>query len=237
MQLSRERIGCFTASRISELVIGVRGGTATRDKYIRQKAVEKATGIANRGVKTYAMEHGSFNEYEALEAFQNVSGLNVLIGKQEYFKIDENSGATPDGFVVDFNDVITATIDAKSPQPDGFYEQKMLLIDEGKPEYQNVPKSYFYQAQVQMMAATVHNATLGLSPVNEHYLVRYLAEYFEDENGDLIQVELPVEERIFWSHIKADKKYQDEISEMIRTASAERDLLIQIFKQPIINTK
>jgi len=234
MQLSKDRIGCFTASRISELTIGVRGGSATRDKYIRQKAVEKATGITNRGVKTYAMEHGSFNEYEALEAFQNVSGLNIFIGKQEYFKIDHNSGATPDGFVIDFNDVIMATIDAKSPQPDGFYDQKMMVINEGKPEYQNVPKSYFYQAQMQMMSATVHNAFLNLPPVEEHYLVRYLAEYFEDEQGELVQVELPIEERIFWSHIKADKDCQKEITEMIRTASDERDLLIQIFKKPII---
>lgn len=223
-QLSNKRIGCFTASRVSELVIGPKGGSATRDKYIKQKAAEKLTGIVNRGVKTYAIEHGQFNEYEALEGFKTATGLNVVYGSQEYFSIDENSGATPDGFVVDFDNKRIATIDAKCPQPDSFFEQKLMIIKEGKPEYQNVPKSYFYQAQMQMMAVGV----------DTHYLVRYLAEYFEDENGDLIPCELPLEQRIYYSEIKADKEVQKEILEMIKSAVEERDLLIKIYKQPII---
>lgn len=223
-QLSKERIGCFTASRISELIIGSRGGSATRDKYISQKAAEKLTGIVNRSVKTYAIEHGQFNEYEALEAFKTISGLNITYGTQQFFKLDENSGATPDGFEVDFDNNIIATIDAKCPQPDGFYEQKMLMVNDGKPEFQNVPKSYFYQAQMQMMAAGV----------DKHYLVRYLAEYFENESGDLIQVEMPLEQRIYWSEINKDEKVQNELRELIRTAAEERDLLIEIYKKPIV---
>lgn len=224
MQLSNERIGSFTASRISELTIGVRGGSATRDKYVYQKAVEKLTGITNRSIKTYAIEHGQFNEYEALEAFKTVTGLNIVYGTQQYFKVCENSGATPDGFEQDFDNNNIATIDAKCPQPDGFYEQKMLMVNEGKPQYQNVPKSYFYQAQMQMMAVGV----------DKHYLVRYLAQYFENESGDLIEVDLPLEQRIFYSEITKDEAVQEEIRSMIKSAVEERDLLIKIFKQPIL---
>lgn len=223
-QLSNKRIGCFTASRISELVIGVRGGSATRDKYIKQKAAERHTGIINRGVKTYATEHGQFNEYEALEAFKTLTGLNIEYGNQEFFNINEDSGATPDGFEVDFDNNKLATIDAKCPQPDAFFEQKLMIINEGKPEYQNVPKSYFYQAQMQMMSVGV----------DKHYLVRYLAEYFESENGDLVQCELPLEQRIYYSEIKADKAVQEEILELIKSAVEERELLIEIYKKPII---
>lgn len=223
-QLSNKRLGSFTASRISELAIGSRGGSATRDKYIKQKAAEKLTGIVNRGVKTYATEHGQYNEYEALDGFKSVTGLNIIYGKQEYYAINEDSGATPDGFEVDFDNKIVATIDAKCPQPDSFFEQKLMIVNDGKPEYQNVPKSYFYQAQMQMMAVGVE----------KHYLVRYLAEYFENESGDLIPCELPLEQRIFYSEIKADKAVQKEILEMIKTAVEERDLLIKIYKQPII---
>ncbi len=226
MQLSRKRIGCFTASRISELIIGSRGGTATRDKYIAQKAVEMRTGIVKRSAKTYAMEHGSFNEYEANEAFKKSTGLNVVFGSQEFYQFCENSGATPDGFEIDFDGNKIATIDYKCPQPDSFYEQKMMLINEGKPEYQNVPKSYYYQAQMQMMSVGV----------NKHYLVRYLAEYFEDEAGELIQVELPLEERIYYAEIKKDEAVCDELKRIISEAVKERDMLISIYKQPIIKS-
>jgi hypothetical protein len=225
-QLSSKRKGCFTASRISELIPGVRGGTTTRDKYITQKAVELHTGIIKRSAKTYAMEHGSFNEYEANEAFKTVTGLNVVFGSQEFYQFCDNSGATPDGFEIDFDGNKIATIDYKCPQPDSFYEQKMMLINEGKPEYQNVPKSYFYQAQMQMMSVGV----------DKHYLVRYLAEYFEDEAGELIQVELPLEERIYYATITKDEAACDELKRLIADAVKERDLLIKIYQQPILNT-
>ena len=223
MQLSDKRIGRFTASRISELIIGPRGGTATRDKYVQQKAVEKLTGLVNKQIKTAAIEHGWYNEIEALEAFRQASGLNIKIGEQKFFEYNEDSGATPDGFEVDFDDTILATIDAKCPQPDGFYEQKMLFVNEGKPEYQNVPKSYFYQAQMQMMSCGV----------NKHYLVRYLAEWFEVD-GEMVQCELPLEQRIFWSVITRDEAVCSELDELIKSAAAERDKLVEIFKQPII---
>jgi hypothetical protein len=77
---------------------------------------------------------------------------------------------------------------------------------------------------MQMMAAGV----------DKHYLVRYLAEYFENESGDLIQVELPLEQRIYWSEIDKDEKVQNELKELIRTAAEERDLLIQIYQKPIL---
>jgi hypothetical protein len=224
-QLSNKRVGRFTASRISELIIGVRGGTATRDKYIAQKAVEKHTGIVNRGVKTYAIEHGQFNEYEAIEAFKTVTGLNVVPSMQVFYEYDADSGATPDATIQNFDDVNVATVDAKCPQPDSFFEQKMMLINEGKPEYQNVPKSYYYQAQMQMMSVGVA----------EHYLVRYLAEYFEDEMGELIKCELPLEQRIYIAVIKRDEAVCKELDSLIKSAANERDMLIEIYKKSILN--
>ena len=55
--------------------------------------------------------------------------------------------------------MITASIDLKCPT-EKFFEQKMMMINNAKPEFQNVPKEYFYQAQMQMMSLSKYNESV-----------------------------------------------------------------------------
>lgn len=228
--LSNERLGNFTASRISDLFVGGKG--VTRDKYIFEKAEEAVKGHGKSFSNRYT-DHGNMNEFEAIQSFSELTGLNIEQLGQEYFAINENCGATPDAKVVDFKDVIIASVDAKCP-PETFYTQKIMLIKESKPEYQNSPKSMFYQAQMQMMALTEHNRKLGHPPVTEHYLVRYLTSMDIDYDGNKIEYNLPLESRLFYKIIKQDVEVQNKILELVEIAAKERDVLINIFKKPIL---
>ena len=109
----------------------------------------------------------------------------------EYFPINDNCGSTPDAAIMDFDGVISASIDLKCPT-EKFFEQKMLIINDSKPEFQNVPKAYFYQAQMQMMSLSKHNETLGHPAVTNHYLVRYLTSTNYDFDGNKIEIDLPL---------------------------------------------
>lgn len=218
--LSKDRLGKFTASSISKLFIGGKG--ATRDSYIFEKAEELVKGHSKVFSNKHT-DHGHLNEYEAIEAFAEVSGLIVEYLNQEFFTINDNCGATPDAKVVSFSGSTVASIDVKCPT-ETFFKQKYAQIKESKPEYQNVPKDYFYQAQMQMMA-------LG---VKEHYLVRYLTAMDIDFDGNKIEYNLPLDVRLFYKKIIADEKVQNEILEKVEQAAKERDVLVEIFKKPIL---
>lgn len=222
MTLSQKRIGNFTASCIHKLVKGPRGGTGVRDTYIFEKAEERVKGHA-KGFSNKYTEHGHLNEQEALQAFTEVTGLQVEYLMQEYFEINANFGATPDGKVVDFSGSTLASLDVKCPS-ETFFQQKMELINECKPEYQNVKKEYYYQAQAQMMA-------LG---VGKHYLVWYLTAMESDYEGNKVEYNLPLETRIFYKVIKADFEAQQMLLNEVDQAAKERDALVQIFLKPIL---
>jgi len=228
--LSNERLGKFTASTIHNLFVGGKG--ATKDSYIMDKAIEAVKGYA-KSFSSKHTEHGNINELEALESFIEVTGLNAIYLDSVYFPINENCGSTPDAALVDFDGVMAASIDLKCPT-EKFFEQKMMMINDSKPEFQNVPKAYFYQAQMQMMSLTKHNESLGHPAVTNHYLVRYLTSTNYDFDGNKIEIDLPLNVRIFYKIVKADLEVQAKILHEVESASEQRDALIQILKQPII---
>lgn len=219
--LSKERLGKFTASSISKLFVGGKG--ITRDSHIFEKAEELVKGHSKMFSNKHT-EHGHLNEFEAIKSFAEVSGLIVEHLNQEFFKINDNCGATPDAAVMDFHGNIIASVDVKCPT-ETFFKQKFAHIKESKPEYQNVPKEYFYQAQMQMMA-------LG---VKEHYLVRYLTKMDIDYDGNKIEYNLPLEVRLFYKRIVAVESIQNEILEKVDEAAKERDIYVEIFKRPILD--
>jgi YqaJ-like recombinase protein len=223
MMLSKKRIGNFTGSEGHKLVPGIRGGQSQRNTYIFEKAQEKVLGFV-KSFRDYNTDHGHFNEFEGIQEFSKMSGLIVEPLNNEYFEINENCGATPDAKVVDFSGNIIASVDIKCPTST-FFIQKMQMINESETKYQNSPKQYYYQAQMQMMALKV----------DTHYLVRYLTASETDFDGNKIEYNLPIESRIYWKVIKSDKKVQDELLEMIEQAANERDLLVEIFKKPILS--
>jgi len=228
--LSSERLGKFTASTIHNLFVGGKG--ATKDSYIMDKAIEAVKGYAKSFTSKHT-EHGNINELEALELFIEVTGLNAIYLDSVYYPINENCGSTPDAALIDFEGVMTASIDLKCPT-EKFFEQKMMMINDSKPEFQNVPKAYFYQAQMQMMSLSKHNETLGHPAVTNHYLVRYLTSINYDFDGNKIEIDLPLNVRIFYKIVKADLEVQAKILHEVAQASEQRDALIQILKQPII---
>ncbi len=215
--LSKERLGKFTASEIHKLFTGGK----TRDTYIFEKAEEIVKGHA-KAFSNKHTDHGHMNEFEAIQNFASVTDLMVDFLDQVYFPINANCGATPDAKVSNFSDETIASVDVKCPTAT-FFVQKMLQINESKPRYQNVPKEYFYQAQMQMLALNV----------NEHYLVRYLTGTDIDFDGNKIEYDLPLEVRMFYKKVIADKDVQDQIIQLVDEAAKERDLLVTIFKTPL----
>ena len=228
--LSSDRLAKFTASTIHNLFVGGKG--ATKDSYIMDKAIEAVKGYA-KSFSSKHTEHGNINELEALESFIEVTGMNAVYTDSQYYPINDNCGSTPDAVILDFDNVISATVDLKCPT-EKFFEQKMMMINDSKPEFQNVPKAYFYQAQMQMMSLTKHNESIGYPAVTNHYLVRYLTSTNYDFDGNKIEIDLPLNVRIFYKIVKADLEVQAKILQEVAQASEQRDALIQILKQPII---
>jgi hypothetical protein len=228
--LSNERLGKFTASTVSNLFVGGKG--ATRDSYIMDKAIESVKGYA-KSFSSKHTEHGNINELEALESFIEVTGMNVVYTDSQYYPINENCGSTPDAVILDFDNIVSASVDLKCPT-EKFFEQKMMMINDSKPEFQNVPKAYFFQAQMQMMSLTKHNESLGHPAVTNHYLVRYLTSTNYDFDGNKIEIDLPLNVRIFYKIVHADLEVQAKILHEVAQASEQRDALINILKQPII---
>ena len=228
--LSSDRLGKFTASTIHNLFVGGKG--ATKDSYIMDKAIESVKGYAKSFTSKHT-EHGNINELEALESFIEVTGLNVVYTDSVYYPINENCGSTPDAVIYDFDNIIAASVDLKCPT-EKFFEQKMMMINDAKPEFQNVPKAYFYQAQMQMMSLSKHNESLGHPAVTNHYLVRYLTSTNYDFDGNKIEIDLPLNVRIFYKIVHADLEVQAKILQEVEAASNQRDALIQILTQPIV---
>lgn len=214
MFLSKDRVGRFTASKTSTLFTGGKG--VTRGNYIMEKAEEKITGLQQ--FKSYKQtEHGEYNEIEACEAFEKVFGVQLDFLAGEFFPLGENGGATPDAKITDFSGKILAVADAKCPVST-YWKQKLMILQDSKPEFQNVPKDYFYQLQHQMLAAKCDISIL----------FRYLTSYVEDSMGNKIEIDLPLSKRIFYKEVKADKIVQEQILEQIEAAAKERDVLIEI---------
>lgn len=229
--LDKAKLGKFSASEGYKLFIGGKG--VSRDNYIKEKAEEVVRGHFKKQFKSKDTDHGNMNEFEAITVFKELTGLLVEPLNQQYFPINEDCGSTPDGKVVSFNGIIEASLDAKCPT-ESFYTQKLLQVKESKPEYQNVPKEMFFQAQMQMMSLTEYNKKLGHPPVEKHYLVRYMTSMDIDDDGNKTEYNIPLEARMFYKEITSDKVVQEQILKAVEVAAKERDALVKIFLQPII---
>jgi hypothetical protein len=227
-QLSR--LGKFTASEIYKLLTDPKTKEAkengylsdTAKSYILEKAVETFTGYRKQ-YSCDAMDHGVRNELEAFESFCEISGLDFEMTSSQFYSINEYSGASPDGVL--YNDLdIVAVLDVKCPfSPQSFFEQKKMVIDSSSPKYQNVPKNYYYQMQMQMMAT-------GSS---KGYLARYLTSSYVDDYGNKYEFDLPLDVRLFYSEIHEDLSVQREIIDRIDKAESLKQDYIKLLKQKI----
>lgn len=226
-----QRKARFTASQIYKLFSEPRSKadkdagllSETAKGYIVEVALEQLTGY-RKVVKAEAMDHGIEHEDEAFEAFNHLSGLGFEFTGKTFYSLGDNSGASPDGVKYDGIDV-EAVADVKCPfGPIGFYNQKMMMLEDKG--LQGVPAEYFYQMQLQMLAT---GASRG-------YLVRYLADRQADKYGNSYEYGLPLEHRIFWKELQADAGVHDQILAKIAMAEAYKNKVIEQFlKKQSIN--
>lgn len=120
-------IGKLSASGIGELLTGGR----TADSYILKKALEKC-GVEEK-FTTKEMEHGILNQYEAFELLLQPEGYTWF---DEYVPIDDRCGASPDTLRSDI------VLDIKCP----------YYIDTYLQQCEKLPKKYYQQVQMQMIA-------------------------------------------------------------------------------------
>jgi len=220
---ANQRKGKFTASEIWKLFVEPKtkadkeagNWSDTAMTYIFEKAVEEATGW-KKEFTAKAMEHGLVNEAEGFEAFVKITGLNFTLSSSTFIKYGENSGASPDGVLYYDIDKIMAVMDIKCPySPISFFEQKKAHL-EGS-EYQGVPKPYFYQLQLQMMAAGC----------KESYLVRYLTSALTDDFGNKFEFDLPLESRIFYTKVLLNDEVKQQIDQKLAKAEETKSLIIK----------
>lgn len=219
-----ERLAKFTAFEIYKLFVepktikdrdaGVWSETAMT--YIFEKAVEQVTGW-RKEIQGAALTHGVSNEHEAFEAFEKIYGLGFQLTSTTFFKINEFSGASPDGVLYGDNlDEIQAVLDVKCPfNPISFYQQKKQHI-EAQNEFQGVPKEYYYQLQMQMLATGCKTG----------YLVRYLTSTIIDNYGNKTEFDLPVETRLFYTKLTYDEAVGQQILEKVQRAEETKQKLI-----------
>jgi len=131
-----QRLGRFTASRISEL-LGVRGLGLTGEGYAFEKACEIVFGKdEDEDFESYDMRRGTELEPFAFNLFKN---RNEFIDVQEanFFPYGENAGASPDGLVGE-NEIL----EIKCPRSKKFF--KVVQSNE-------VDSKYYDQMQMQML--------------------------------------------------------------------------------------
>lgn len=132
------RHGKFTASEIHKLM-GIKGLGETGKSYAIEKAIEELYGDMEENFISFDMQKGIETEPLAFEKFSELKSLDFIDVKNcSFFKICENSGASPDGIVGE-NDIL----EIKCPKSTTFFK---LVADE------EVDKKYFYQMQMQMLS-------------------------------------------------------------------------------------
>jgi hypothetical protein len=216
------RKGKFTASSISKLFTEPKAKadkeagrlSETALTYIFELAVEEHTGY-RKEITVKEMTHGIVNEFEGFEAFVQKSGLQFELTSNQFFGYGANAGASPDGVLFDGID-ITAVLDIKCPySPLSYFNQKMELYGT------KMPKSYFYQLQMQMLC----------TGAKKGYLARYLTNSIVDEYGNKTEYDIPLDERIFWTELNADEEVHQQIIDKVKAAEAIKQGFIQSFKK------
>ena len=139
-----QRIGRFTASRISDL-LGVKGLGLTGESYAFKLATEIVFGRDEEQLETWDMKRGNELEPVAFELFQSLHEFENVQPSQ-FFPFGDNAGASPDGLVG-----LDAVLEIKCPRPEKFFK----LIAEGE---KTIDKGYVAQMQMQMMCTNSQRA-------------------------------------------------------------------------------
>ena len=135
-----QRLGRFTASRISELM-GVKGLGLTGEDYAFQNACEVVFGKdSEHSFTDFDMQRGVALEPLAFAKFNEIKMLDFIEAKEsEFFPYGEHAGASPDGLVGE-----NAILEIKCPRPNKFFK----IVKNG---HKAIDKGYIHQMQMQML--------------------------------------------------------------------------------------
>ena len=194
----------FSASRISELLAGGQGKTA--QSYILDLALQ-SIGIRD-DISTPAMKHGIQNQ---LNAYQNV--VVPLFPEaewhDEFILINEHCGASPD--ILDNG----SPMDVKCP----FY------IDTFLEQINSVPKKYYTQVQMQMMAC---KSEIGR-------LIFYLTKPEEwGQETEVVEYPFPLELRFKIFEYKKDEEVQESILKKVEESQPKKIQMIKLLEDAIV---
>jgi len=135
--LAPERVGCVTASRISDMMSGGKG--LTRARYAAQLAAERLTGKPHRfNFTSAAMEHGVEFEPMARQKYEIKHGVMVEGTGKEFIlhPFIKHAGCSPDGLVND-----DGMIEIKNPETHTF----IRYLQTGE-----IPQDYQWQMLMQL---------------------------------------------------------------------------------------
>ena len=188
----------FSASRISELLAKGQGKTA--QSYILSLAMQ-SIGLKEE-LSTPAMNHGIVNQMNAFE--QVVKPLfEGAEWHDEYIAINDFCGASPDILIEG------TPVDVKCP----FY------IDTYLEQINSVPKKYFAQVQMQMIAC---KADLGR-------LIFYLTKPEEwGQETEVIEYPFPLETRYKIFEYAKDEEMQEAILQKVMESEPKKVQMIKL---------
>lgn len=127
------RAGLFTSSPVKNILMG--STTSGYQTYIKQIAVERATGIPTEGFQSYYMERGHLLEDYARSYYQ-AETFNVVTDGG-FWTYGDDMGSSPDGLVGD-----KGLIEIKCPKYNTMVDY--LLKDK-------IPTDYYKQMQHQLL--------------------------------------------------------------------------------------
>jgi len=188
----------FSASRIGELL--TKGQGKTTQSYLLDLSLGNFGIVTKR--ETAEMRHGLVNEFPAYQLlvqpfYESSKWFNESIA------INDKCGASPDFFMGEFSG------DVKSPYSiDGFLEQ-----------VNSVPKKYFLQVQMQMMA----------TKADKGYLLFYLTKP-EKFGEDWVEYPFPIEKRYKLFEYAKDELVHDEILEAVEVNQPKKEQLIKFLE-------
>jgi len=191
----------FSASRISELLAGGQGKTA--QSYILDLAMQ-SIGLKD-DFTTPAMKHGIQNQISGFEAVVKPLFPNAE-WHDEFILINEFCGASPD-ILNEGN-----PMDIKCP----------YHIDSFLDQINSVPKKYYQQVQMQMMAC---KADVG-------HLIFYLTKPEEwGQETEVVEYPFPLELRFKIFEFKKDEEVHDLILKKVEESEPKKQSMIKLLNE------
>lgn len=222
-KLSKERVGKFTASNMHKLLTEPKTKadkeagylSETAKTYIEEVAIEEVTGWKPHFTSA-ATNHGNINEAEGGKILEML-GFNIEHTAPQFSYVRGNIAATPD--YIEYQGIdVDRVFDVKCPfSPKSFFEQKQIHLNCMNNDLQGVPKPYFWQLQTQMYCTNSKKSVL----------LRYLTSSVTDNYGNVIEYDLDLQYRYFFTEVKYCERSIEKMLEAVEKAEKYKNYFIE----------